>query len=176
MFFVAMRSPLTFAPYVYLKEDRLQFWDTSLNGGAGAFRDALNSDPFRFFTTNELNAPVRGARGSRAGLGDPSYSQVDLGPQLVEDAEEYFADRASGGETDPFFVYLPLHSPHRPWAVTDEFFSGDSNRGAVFADWMTEVDARVGRILDAIDEQRLWTEYDGGLHLRQWPRARYAKG
>ncbi|MGJ8725772.1 MAG: sulfatase-like hydrolase/transferase [Roseibacillus sp.] len=142
---------INFSPYVYLKEDRLQFWDTTLNGGAGDYRDALNTDPFRWFTTGELNAPVRGARGSRAGLGDPSYSQVDLGPRLVEDAENYFADRASSGDSDPFFVYLPLHSPHRPWAVTDAFYGGNSNRALVFADWMTEVDDRVGRILDAID-------------------------
>jgi len=102
-------------------DDRIQFWDTTLNGGAGAFRPALNSDPFRFFTTSELNSTVIGAKGSRAGLGDPSYTQVGAGPQLVNDAEEYFANRASSGDTDPFFAYLPLHSPHRPWAVTEPF-------------------------------------------------------
>lgn len=142
---------INFAPYVYTINDRMQFWDTTLNGGAGAFRDALNTDPFRWFTTGELNSTVVGAKGSRAGLGDPSYQQVDLGPQLVNDAEVYFADRASSGDTDPFFVYLPLHSPHRPWALTPPFIGSDTNRGFIFADWMREVDDRIGRILDAID-------------------------
>ena len=128
-------------------DDHMQFWDTTL----GAYRPALNSDPFRWFTTGELNSTVVGAKGSRAGLGDPSYKQVNLGPQLVNDAEEYFADRASSGDPDPFFVYLPLHSPHRPWAMTPPFIGADTNRGFIFADWMREVDDRVGRILDAID-------------------------
>ena len=142
---------INFSPYTYMVDDRMQFFDTTLNGGAGAFRPALNSDTFNFFSTAELNSTVIGARGSRAGLGDPSYTQVGAGPQLVNDAEAYFADRATSGDTDPFFAYLPLHSPHRPWAVTAPFFSGNTARGPVFADWMREVDSRVGRILAAIE-------------------------
>lgn len=143
---------INFAPYVYMINDRMQFWDTSLNDGAGDYRDALNTDPFRWFTTGELNSTVVGAKGSRAGLGDPSYRQVDLGPRLVEDTENYFADRASSGDTDPFFLYLPLHSPHRPWALTTPFIGTDTNRGFIFADWMREVDHRVGRVLSAIQD------------------------
>lgn len=142
---------INFSPYVYMIDDRMQFWDTSLNGGAGDYRPALNTDPFRWFTTGELNSTVVGAKGSRAGLGDPSFKQVDLGPRLVSDTESYFADRASSGDSDPFFVYLPLHSPHRPWALTPPFIGADTNRGFIFADWMREVDNRVGRILSAID-------------------------
>ena len=119
--------------------------------GTGAFRPALNTDQFRFFTRAELNSTVIGARGSRDGLGDPSYTQVGAGPQLVRDAEEYFADRASSGDTDPFFAYVSMHSPHRPWAVTPEFRRADTARGFIFADWMREVDSRVGRIIAAID-------------------------
>ena len=133
-------------------DDRMQFFDTTLNGGEGAFRPALNSDQFQFFTRTQLNSTVIGARGSRDGLGDPSFTQVGLGPQLVRDAEEYFADRASSGDTDPFFAYVSLHSPHRPWAVTPEFITADTmDRDFVFADWMREVDSRVGRIIAAID-------------------------
>ena len=143
---------INFAPYVYLKDDRMQFFDTTLNGGEGAYRDALNTDTFRFFTIGELNAPVIGAKGASNGLGDPSYSQLNLGPQLVADAESYFADRASSGDADPFFVYLSLHSPHRPWAVTQPFRGDDTARGFIFADWMREVDDRVGRILTAIED------------------------
>ena len=142
---------INFAPYTYMVDDRMQFFDTTLNGGEGAFRPALNTDQFRFFTRSELNSTVIGARGSRDGLGDPSYTQVGAGPQLVRDAEEYFADRASSGDTDPFFAYVSMHSPHRPWAVTPEFRGADTARGFVFADWMREVDSRVGRIIAAID-------------------------
>ncbi|MEP4077160.1 sulfatase-like hydrolase/transferase [Haloferula sp.] len=143
---------INFAPYVYMIDDRMQFWDTSLNGGAGAFRNALNTDTFHYFSTSELNSTVVGAKGSRAGLGDPSYTQVGLGPQLVNDVEEYFADRATSQDPDPFFAYIPLHSPHRPWALSGSFDNSPyANSGLIFADWMREVDDRVGRIIDAID-------------------------
>ena len=62
---------INFAPYVYMVDDRMQFFDTTLNGGAGAFRAALNTDQFRFFTRAELNSTVIGARGSRDGPGRP---------------------------------------------------------------------------------------------------------
>jgi len=143
---------INFTPYTYMIDDRMQFWDTTLNNGAGAFRPALNTDPFRTFTTAQLNSTVIGATGSRAGLGDPSYTQIGAGPQLINDAEEYFAERASSGDTDPFFTYIPLHSPHRPWAVTVPFRGADTARGFIFADWMREVDDRVGRILTAIED------------------------
>lgn len=142
---------INFVPYVYMIDDQMQFWDTALNGGAGAFRDALNTDPFRWWSRAQVNAPVLGRKGSRDGLGDPSYSQVDVGPRLVDDVEAYFADRASSGDTDPFFTYIALNSPHYPWALTAPFVGDESAAGFYYADWMREVDDRVGRIVDAID-------------------------
>ena len=142
---------INFTPYVYLIDDRMQFWDTTLNGGTGGYRPAMNDDPFRDYTTAQINAPVRGRTGSRDGLGDPSYSQVDVGPQLFSDVENYLAERATSGDTDPFFAYVSMHSPHYPWALTDEFVGEGVANGFLYADWMREIDDRVGRVLTALE-------------------------
>ena len=142
---------INFAPYVYMIDDQIQFFDTTLNGGQGEYRPALNSDPFRFWTTAELNAPVIGARDSRAGLGDPSYNQAEVGPQLFSDVENYIAERASSGNNAPFFAYVAMHSPHDPWAITEDFVGEGVANGFAFSDFMREVDHRVGRVLTALE-------------------------
>ena len=78
--FRGLAVTINFAPYVYLENDRVQYWDSGLNGGAGAYRNATNSDTFHYFTTTELNSTVVGNKDSRAGLGDPSYRMVDPDP------------------------------------------------------------------------------------------------
>ncbi|MGJ8725768.1 MAG: sulfatase-like hydrolase/transferase [Roseibacillus sp.] len=145
-------AAINFVPYVYLIDDRMQFWDPSLDGGNGAYRPALNSDPFRYWTRAEVNAPVLGRKGSRDGLGDPSYSQVNVGPQLFSDVEDYIAERATSGDPDPFFAYVSMNSPHYPWALTQEFVGDGVANGFLYADWMREVDDRVGRVLTALED------------------------
>lgn len=149
--FRGLAVAINFPPYVYMIDDRIQYWDTTLNGGQGAYRPAENTDQFVWMTTAQLNAPVLGDKDSRAGLADPSYSQNDPGPQLFSDVENYLADRASSGDTDPFFAYVSMHSPHDPWAITPEFVGEDTANGFLFADFLREVDHRVGRVLTALE-------------------------
>ena len=149
--FRGLASSINFGPYVQLEGNRMQFWDTTLNGGAGAFRDALNSDTFQYLTTGQLNSTVVGTKGSRACLGDPSYKQIDAGPIMIGMVEEYFSDRVTTGDTDPFFAYVSLYSPHQPHAITPPFQTSDTANGFYYADFMREVDHRIGRVLDAID-------------------------
>ncbi|MGJ8641996.1 MAG: sulfatase-like hydrolase/transferase [Luteolibacter sp.] len=146
-----LAASINFGPYVYLENDRNQIWDASLNGGSGAFRDATNSDTFKYLTTADLNSSVVGAKDSRASLGDPTYRQVDAGPFMITQVEEYLADRASSGDSDPFFAYVSLYSPHKPWALTAPFIGADSAAGFHYADFMREVDDRIGRVIAAID-------------------------
>jgi arylsulfatase A-like enzyme len=150
--FRGLATTINFGPYVYLEDDRHQFWDSSLNGGAGGFRDASNADPFIYFTQGALNDSVAGNTDSRASLGDPSYRQVDAGPFMIGQVEDYLADRASSGDTDPFFAYVSLYSPHKPWALTPPFIGNNSANGFYYGDWMPEVDDRIGRVIDAIDQ------------------------
>lgn len=149
--FRGLATTINMGPYVFMEDDRHQFWDTGLNGGAGGFRNATNTDPFHWFTTSELNASVVGNKDSRASLGDPSYRQVDAGPIMIDQVETYFTERAQSGDTDPFMAYVSLYSPHMPWALTAPFVGADSGRGFYYGDWMKEVDDRIGRVVAAID-------------------------
>ena len=149
--FRGLASTINFGPYVFLENDRVRYWDTTLDGGAGGFRDATNADTFHWFTTTELNSSVVGNKDSRASLGDPSYRQVDADPVMIAQVEDYLADRASSADPDPFFAYVALYSPHKPWALTAPFVGTNSARGFYYSDWMQEVDHRIGRVIDAVD-------------------------
>ena len=49
----------------------------------------------------------------------------------------------------PLFLYLALPSPHTPWLPLKEF-QGKSGAG-MYGDFVMQVDAGVGRILDALE-------------------------
>lgn len=53
----------------------------------------------------------------------------------------------------PFFLYLPLTSPHKP-VIPLERFRGQGSAGA-YGEFMIETDYHVGRILDYLDEAKL---------------------
>ena len=61
------------------------------------------------------------------------------------------ADEARNGK--PFFLYLPLTSPHKPVCPQKEFI-GKSQAGH-YGDFMIETDYRVGQMLAALDKHKL---------------------
>jgi arylsulfatase A len=54
----------------------------------------------------------------------------------------------------PFFLYLPLTSPHKP-VVPQERFRGKSQAGA-YGDFMIETDYWIGQVLKALDDRGLY--------------------
>ncbi|MBP89174.1 MAG: hypothetical protein CMJ64_21060 [Planctomycetaceae bacterium] len=68
-------------------------------------------------------------------------------PALGERASEFIAKAAK--QPEPFFLYMPLTSPHTPLAV-NESWKGRSGL-SVYADFVMETDAIVGRVLEAIE-------------------------
>jgi arylsulfatase A len=144
--FRGLAVTINIPPYVYVKENRIQYYDKS----TGAYRNARNTDIYERFTYAALaDGLVVGAAGV-PGLGDPSYKQVDADPKMLSELETYIADRAR--ERAPFFAYACLYSPHDPWHVTAPFTGA---AGFPYGDFVAEVDSRIGRILDAIDENGL---------------------
>ena len=72
----------------------------------------------------------------------------------TEKAVAYLAGRAPAAKAGtPFFLYLPLNSPHLPHSVAPEFV-GQSRVGA-YGDFMMETDHRIGQVLAALDENGL---------------------
>jgi arylsulfatase A len=161
-YFRGLGAVINFGPYVYLHNDIVQYWvnDSGAgntygnklpNGRKGYFRPATSSDTFTWLDTTTLNSTVVGAKDSRASLGDPSYRQIDAEPVMIADFEQYIQQRVTANDSDPFFAYVALYSPHKPWAITPAF--NTSTYGSYdYARFMAEVDHRIGRILAAIDD------------------------
>jgi arylsulfatase A len=140
--FRGLAVTINLPPYVYVKEDRIQYYDT----GLGVYRDARNSDEYHSFIHADLDDGLTVGNNGVPGLGDPSFRQIDADPVMLGELERYLAERAT--DPTPFFAYVCLYSPHEPWHITPPFAG---NVGFAYGDWMAEVDARIGRILSAID-------------------------
>lgn len=75
---------------------------------------------------------------------------------LDEDVLTKFTEKSiawmkkAAASEDPFFIYIPLTSPHKPVCPAVEF-QGTSECGA-YGDFMVETDHRVGQLLGALDD------------------------
>jgi len=76
----------------------------------------------------------------------PGWKLETILPTLAEKAAEYIARESQTSE--PFFLYLPLTSPHAPIAPSPAF-QGKSGI-SVYADFIMETDWAVGRVMQAI--------------------------
>lgn len=118
--------------------------------------DVPNHPPFCFIENDRtvgipsefLNAEL--FKNNQASVQGPALKDWKLEPILPA-----LADRAvkwifgSAASKEPFLLYLPLTSPHTPLSVNDEW-KGTSHLN-LYADFVMETDAVVGRILDALD-------------------------
>ncbi len=75
-------------------------------------------------------------------------------PRLAQRATNYLAERAASAKAgQPFFLYLPLTSPHTPIVPSTEW-QRKSGLGA-YADFVMQTDAVVGDVLAALDRHGL---------------------
>ena len=79
----------------------------------------------------------------------PYWHFEQLLPTWAKKADAYIKDRAVAGE--PFFLYLPMTSPHTPLAVNKPFI-GKSGLNNLYADLVIETDDVFGRVLDSIEK------------------------
>lgn len=114
--------------------------------------DVPNYPPYCFIENDRTvgipseAAPVGRDMFNIAGLTVPDWKLVDILPELERRAVEYIGKAAKGGK--PFFLYLPLTSPHFPVVPSPEF-KGRSQAGDS-GDFVTQTDHVVGAVLDAI--------------------------
>ncbi|HEY9047441.1 MAG TPA: sulfatase [Ohtaekwangia sp.] len=57
-------------------------------------------------------------------------------------------------QNEPFFLYLPHAMPHKPMAVSEEFYTPET-KGDLYADAVRELDWSVGEVLKKLDETKL---------------------
>lgn len=85
---------------------------------------------------------------SRPGPAIADFEAIDVLTDLSREARA-FIGRASGNKDKPFFLYMPLTSPHTP-LVPSEKWQGKSGMGD-YADFMMETDWVVGEVLAELD-------------------------
>lgn len=120
-------ASLDMEPYCYLKNDTLVELPTARTEG------------------NDLNTGYTGAFW-RAGLMAPGFDFEQVLPIFTTQAADYIRKQAN--TENPYFLYFAMPAPHTPWMPTEEF-SGSSQAGD-YGDFVTMVDAMVGRILTAL--------------------------
>ncbi len=117
--------------------------------------DVPNWPPYCFIENDRMVGipseflPAELLRGNLASLQGPALPGWKLSavlPALADRACQFIKDSAAAKQ--PFFLYLPLTSPHTPLAV-NEPWRGKSGLNA-YADLVMETDAMVGRVLDAL--------------------------
>ena len=118
-------ASLDFPPYVYIKNGSVTAVPDRTQPGV-SFPGFLRKGPIGadFFMENALD-------------------------HLVDQAVVFLRSR-KGGDGKPFFLYLPLTSPHKP-VLPHPRFRGSTKLG-VYGDFIFQTDAMVGKVLSALDE------------------------
>jgi arylsulfatase A len=117
----------------------------------------IENDRVTILPTAQRQFPMMSGRTTgttRLGPTAPGFEVEHVLPRLTEKAVEYIAQRAAPAKSgQPFFMYLPLASPHTPIAPTEAWL-GKSNLNP-YADFVMQTDQTIGQLLDALDKNGL---------------------
>jgi arylsulfatase A len=122
---------------------------------------SLDMDPYLYFENDHaVEQPTSHTDGSkaprgvfwRAGAQAPHFALDQTLPTLTSKVVDLFGERAAHPE-QPFFLYFAMTAPHTPWLPTQEY-RGKSKAGD-YGDFVCEVDAMLGRVLDGLDQKGL---------------------
>jgi arylsulfatase A-like enzyme len=113
---------------------------------------SLDMPPYVFLIDDRAETiPTAERTYIRKGPAAPDFEAVNVLPNLVREAVAYIGERAAA--KTPFFLYLPLNSPHTPIVPSPEF-QGRSGLNA-YADFTMQTDAAIGEVLDALKRHGL---------------------
>ncbi|MDP6043966.1 MAG: sulfatase-like hydrolase/transferase, partial [Phycisphaerae bacterium] len=122
-------SSLDMAPYVYLRNDRAVSVPTVNKG----------------FPHNEYN------KFQRVGAAAKDFEASKCLGDWASESRSYIKRRAKDESKKPFFLYLPLTSPHTPIAP-GKAFKGKYKQYSWYADFMAETDWVVAQVLEQLTE------------------------
>jgi arylsulfatase A-like enzyme len=114
---------------------------------------SLDMVPFTFIENDRVTKiPTVEKKWIRKGPAAEDFEAADVLPTLVRKAGEYAKEHAADAKAGhPFFLYVPLTSPHTPIVPTREW-NGRSGISA-YADFVMETDSAVGEILASLDRE-----------------------
>jgi arylsulfatase A len=90
-----------------------------------------------------------GLLGSGSGPAMPYWHFEQLLPMWAKKADDYIREQAAA--TQPFFLYLPMTSPHTPLAVNFPWI-GKSGLNNPYADLMLETDHVFGQVMASLEK------------------------
>jgi len=125
-------SSLDMAPYVYLRNNQAISLPTVNKG----------------FPHNEYN------KYQRIGAAAADFEASDCLADWASESRDYVKRRAKDKKKKPFFLYLPLTSPHTP-ITPGKKFKGKYPQYSWYADFMAETDWVVGQVLEQLEESGL---------------------
>lgn len=109
---------------------------------------SLDMAPFVFVENDRITEnPSAIKKWIREGPAAPDFEAAKVLSKLSAKSIEYIEKRKKSGE--PFFLYLPLTSPHTPIVPSDDW-KGKSGIGS-YGDFVMETDWVVGEVLNAVD-------------------------
>ncbi|MDF7799271.1 arylsulfatase [Pontiellaceae bacterium B1224] len=108
---------------------------------------SLNIPPYVYiendrFVSDEIVMQKTGRKGPKG----KNFDNVQTLPVLTQKTIQFINQQDA---STPFFMYIPLPSPHTPLVPTDEW-KGRSDLG-VYGDFVMMTDAVIGEIVDALD-------------------------
>ncbi|MBS0207706.1 MAG: arylsulfatase [Planctomycetes bacterium] len=126
---------------------------------------SLDMVPYAFIENNHLTQPIatdksfammlgREGRATRLGPAAADFDAVDVLPTLTREAVAYI-DQCAADARDgkPFFLYLPLASPHTPIHPAKQW--REKSGLNPYADFVMQTDATVGAVFDTLDKHGL---------------------
>ena len=132
--FFGISASLDMVPYAYIENDRVTV-----------------------LPTEDRDYPMvvgREQGRARKGPAAPGFEVENVLPDFTKKAVAYLSERADEAKRGtPFFLYLPLASPHTPIAPTSEWL-GRSGLNP-YADFVLQTDHAIGEVLRALDEHGL---------------------
>lgn len=132
--FFGISASLDMVPYTYIENDHV----TALPAGTTSYPMMLGNDDAQ----------------TRPGPAAPGFDVSQVLPTLARKAVEYVDRRAAAARRgEPFFLYLPLTTPHTPIAPTPEW-RGKSGLNP-YGDFVMQTDASIGQVLEALDKNGL---------------------
>lgn len=116
---------------------------------------SLDMPPFVWIENDRVTEPPTATKKwLREGPAGEAFEAVDVLPALTKRAAGYFEAHAAEAKAGkPFFLYLPLTSPHTPIVPSPEW-QGKSGLSP-YADFVMQTDRCVGQLMEALDRSGL---------------------
>lgn len=110
---------------------------------------SLDMPPFAFIDNGRFTQPLTTTKKwQRTGAAAADFEAVDVLPTFTRKAVEFIGAQAKSEK--PFFLFLPLASPHTP-IVPNKAWQKKSKIGK-YGDFVMETDAAIGEVLTALDK------------------------